>query len=364
MGQTESASCPADLNLSAKATKRLTRSSATQSAASKSDELLTAHQRILLQKSWNKSQKTGLENIGAHVFLKIYHREPSVKTLFGIEDVPHAELKYNKIFQNHAMTFTRSLDFILANLNKLDIVANFCRQLGRRHTQYITRGFRPEYWDAFAEALTECAIDWEGGLRCREALNGWRTLVGFLIEEMRIGFMKAKREQMSRRAMLRNTIVASEPSLASDNFVSSMPFVDAGSCGLRCREALNGWRTLVGFLIEEMRIGFMKAKREQMSRRAMLRNTIVASEPSLASDNFVSSMPFVDAGSCRSIRESSRHLSIKSLSTARPLVKPLCTKCSDCTKHAIQREAFSEGTNVVQEDYFDQLFLPKVSRFP
>ncbi|VDM42396.1 unnamed protein product [Toxocara canis] len=296
MGQTESASCPADLNLSAKATKRLTRSSATQSAASKSDELLTAHQRILLQKSWNKSQKTGLENIGAHVFLKIYHREPSVKTLFGIEDVPHAELKYNKIFQNHAMTFTRSLDFILANLNKLDIVANFCRQLGRRHTQYITRGFRPEYWDAFAEALTECAIDWEGGLRCREALNGWRTLVGFLIEEMRIGFMKAKREQMSRRAMLRNTIVASEPSLASDNFVSSMPFVDAGSC--------------------------------------------------------------------RSIRESSRHLSIKSLSTARPLVKPLCTKCSDCTKHAIQREAFSEGTNVVQEDYFDQLFLPKVSRFP
>uniref|UniRef100_A0A914RBZ0 Globin family profile domain-containing protein n=1 Tax=Parascaris equorum TaxID=6256 RepID=A0A914RBZ0_PAREQ len=59
------------------------------------------------------------------------------------------------------MTFIRSIDFILENLNQFDDVANFCRQLGRRHARYISLGFRPEYWDIFAEALTECAIDWE-----------------------------------------------------------------------------------------------------------------------------------------------------------------------------------------------------------
>uniref|UniRef100_A0A915AI51 Globin family profile domain-containing protein n=1 Tax=Parascaris univalens TaxID=6257 RepID=A0A915AI51_PARUN len=214
MGQAESASCPAELNLSERTSKKSIRVSGTPSVAVKSEELLTAYQRRLLEKSWRKSQKTGLENIGAHVFLKIYRREPSVASLFRIHDVPHEELKYNKKFQNHAMTFIRSIDFILENLNQFDDVANFCRQLGRRHARYISLGFRPEYWDIFAEALTECAIDWEGGLRCREALNGWRTLVSFIIEQMRVGFREAKREQQDRRAMLNNAIVSSAPTLA------------------------------------------------------------------------------------------------------------------------------------------------------
>uniref|UniRef100_A0AC34GEY1 Globin family profile domain-containing protein n=1 Tax=Panagrolaimus sp. ES5 TaxID=591445 RepID=A0AC34GEY1_9BILA len=76
-------------------------------------------------------------------------------------------------------------------------IRQFCRRLGKSHVNYIERGFKPEYWDIFAEALTECAIDWEGGVRCRDILVGWRTLINFVIEEMRISFVKERRARSS-----------------------------------------------------------------------------------------------------------------------------------------------------------------------
>uniref|UniRef100_A0A914PD79 Globin family profile domain-containing protein n=1 Tax=Panagrolaimus davidi TaxID=227884 RepID=A0A914PD79_9BILA len=95
------------------------------------------------------------------------------------------------------MTFTRSLDFIINNLEDMKKIRQFCRRLGRSHVNYIERGFKPEYWDIFAESLTECAIDWEGGQRCRDILIGWRTLINFVIEEMRISFVKERRARSS-----------------------------------------------------------------------------------------------------------------------------------------------------------------------
>lgn len=91
------------------------------------------------------------------------------------------------------MTFTRSLDFIVNNLEDMRRIRQFCRRLGKIHVNFIERGFKPEYWDIFAESLTECAIDWEGGLRCRDILVGWRTLINFVIEEMRVAFVKERR---------------------------------------------------------------------------------------------------------------------------------------------------------------------------
>lgn len=93
------------------------------------------------------------------------------------------------------MTFVRSLDFIVQNLENMPKLRQFCRRLGKTHVTFIERGFKPEYWDIFAEALTECAIDWEGGQRCKDVLIGWRTLINFVIEEMRISFMKEKRSR-------------------------------------------------------------------------------------------------------------------------------------------------------------------------
>ncbi|KAE9556647.1 hypothetical protein FO519_000053 [Halicephalobus sp. NKZ332] len=162
---------------------------------SKSWELLTPRQKLALQKSWKKSPKTGIDNIGSQIFMKIYMRDRSVGNMFGLHNVPLQNLKYHKFFQLHAMTFTRSLDFIIHNLDNMAKIRQFCRRLGKTHVGFIERGFKPEYWDIFAESLTECAIDWEGGQRCKDVLIGWRTLINFVIEEMRLSFVKEKRSR-------------------------------------------------------------------------------------------------------------------------------------------------------------------------
>uniref|UniRef100_A0A0N4ZJB3 GLOBIN domain-containing protein n=1 Tax=Parastrongyloides trichosuri TaxID=131310 RepID=A0A0N4ZJB3_PARTI len=156
-------------------------------------EFLTPRQRTLLVRSWNKSQKTGLDNIGATIFFKIYANDSTVGRMFGLQGVPLSELKYKKFFQSHAMTFTRSLDFCISNLENPNIICNYCFHLGRRHVAFAKRGFRMSYWDTFAEALTECAIEWEGGLRCRDILHGWRKLITFIIDEMRNGYVEERR---------------------------------------------------------------------------------------------------------------------------------------------------------------------------
>uniref|UniRef100_A0A913HPE1 GLOBIN domain-containing protein n=1 Tax=Strongyloides stercoralis TaxID=6248 RepID=A0A913HPE1_STRER len=156
-------------------------------------EFLTSHQRALLIRSWNKSQKTGLDNIGAMIFFKIYVNDQSVGKMFGLQGIPLSELKYKKIFQNHAMTFTRSLDFCISNMDNLDVLCSYCYNLGRRHVAFAKRGFKMSYWDTFAEALTECAIEWEGGFRCRDILQGWRKLITFVIDNMRYGYIDERK---------------------------------------------------------------------------------------------------------------------------------------------------------------------------
>ena len=56
--------------------------------------------------------------------------------------------------------------------------------------QFERRGLRAHYWQVFADALIECAIvEWNGGgYRCREAMNGWRLIVHFIIRQMQIGY--------------------------------------------------------------------------------------------------------------------------------------------------------------------------------
>uniref|UniRef100_A0AC35GT99 Uncharacterized protein n=1 Tax=Panagrolaimus sp. PS1159 TaxID=55785 RepID=A0AC35GT99_9BILA len=65
-------------------------------------------------------------------------------------------------------------------------IQQFCRRLGRSHVNYIERGFKPEYWDIFAEG------GWKGGQRCHDIL-----IFNFVTEEMRISVVKEQRARSS-----------------------------------------------------------------------------------------------------------------------------------------------------------------------
>lgn len=71
------------------------------------------------------------------------------------------------------------LERIIRDLHKPDAVSAYLRVLGAQHFDFQVlhvrppmriilvqeSGFRLSFWDVFAEAMTECAIEWEGGTR-------------------------------------------------------------------------------------------------------------------------------------------------------------------------------------------------------
>ncbi|KAF8354928.1 glb-13 [Pristionchus pacificus] len=143
--------------------------------------------RLLISKSWMKAQKTGAEYIGAKIFHRLLTAQPEIKTIFGLEHIPHEMLKYDLRFRQHSLVYTKTIDYVVKNLEFPHYLEQHFELLGRRHVQYQGRGFDPSWWDSFAECMTEAAAEWELH-RNRPATSAWRILVSNIIMFMRRGF--------------------------------------------------------------------------------------------------------------------------------------------------------------------------------
>ncbi|KAK0407564.1 hypothetical protein QR680_019269 [Steinernema hermaphroditum] len=176
----EALPAPGSLSLSASTT------SLNKTSAEK--HVLTKRQRLLIQNSWKRSRKTGADNVGSRIFLLVLTAQPDIKMIFGLQKIPQGRLKYDPRFRQHAVVFTKTFDYIIKNLEYKEKLVQHFQALGKKHVSMQGRGFRPQYWDTFAECMTQTAIEWEGGRRCRETMNSWRILVGFIIKQMRAGF--------------------------------------------------------------------------------------------------------------------------------------------------------------------------------
>ncbi|KAI1730546.1 globin domain-containing protein [Ditylenchus destructor] len=153
--------------------------------------LLTRTQRVLIENSWKKSRKTGADSVGARIFMSVITAQPDIKMLFELEKVPQGRLKYDPQFRKHAAVLTRAFDYIVKNLAYTDKLCHHFQALGRKHCQNHGRMIKPEYWDAFSEGITQSAIE-ESGYKCRETSMAWRSLVAFIIKQMRRGFDEEK----------------------------------------------------------------------------------------------------------------------------------------------------------------------------
>uniref|UniRef100_A0AC35GQP0 Globin family profile domain-containing protein n=1 Tax=Panagrolaimus sp. PS1159 TaxID=55785 RepID=A0AC35GQP0_9BILA len=159
------------------------------------NELLSRPQRILIENSWKRSRKSGADNVGTKIFLLVLTAQPDIKMIFGLEKIPQGRLKYDPRFRKHAVVFNRTFDYIVKNLNYTEKLVQHFQALGKKHVMFQGRGFLPQYWDTFAECMTQTAIEWEGGQRCRETMIAWRTLVSFIIKQMRQGFDEEKQNR-------------------------------------------------------------------------------------------------------------------------------------------------------------------------
>uniref|UniRef100_A0A914XF89 Globin family profile domain-containing protein n=1 Tax=Plectus sambesii TaxID=2011161 RepID=A0A914XF89_9BILA len=161
--------------------------------------LLNVRQQDLLQKSWHHSYSSGSDSVGARIFKKIFVTEPAVARIFGLDHVDVKDLTFNPSFRPHADRFTEALIFAVENIQNAEKISQYAQALGANHVKLESRGFKMVYWDVFAEAMTECAIDWEDGVvYCSEAMHAWRLLVSFFVNQMRIGFEQQRRENAAQ----------------------------------------------------------------------------------------------------------------------------------------------------------------------
>ncbi|CAB3399706.1 unnamed protein product [Caenorhabditis bovis] len=162
----------------------------------KQKHFLTRRERILLEQSWRKTRKTGADHVGSKIFFMVLTAQPDIKAIFGLEKIPLGRLKYDPRFRQHSLVYTKTLDFVIRNIDYPVKIETYFENLGRRHVAMQGRGFEPGYWETFAECMTQAAVEWEAN-RQRPTLGAWRKLISCIISFMRRGFDEEKGKKRS-----------------------------------------------------------------------------------------------------------------------------------------------------------------------
>jgi hypothetical protein len=153
----------------------------------------------------------------------------------------------------------------LAEPPKHDVVRIYLRQLGAQHVDFQTRGFNLRFWDIFTEAMTDCALEWEGGVRYVPVTKDYTSLDSF--------------QHWSPNTCIKLAVQ-----------VCIIPFISIAhqSCFYcRCGETMKAYRLFVFYVVGEMREGFLA----EMNRRRMIQKRSSLTAGTMADSMVVSPSP-------------------------------------------------------------------------
>jgi len=128
-------------------------------------EFLSDDEKVLVVDTWHRliDDPAG---IGTDVFLRIFQLAPDTRRAFpSFNSMSDSQLINDVVFRSHATRFVRAVDFVMSNLDALDVIVvqNLVR-LGRHHAAMVRLGhhhaamvaeFRVEYLSVFEEAMTD-----------------------------------------------------------------------------------------------------------------------------------------------------------------------------------------------------------------
>ncbi|XP_045188416.2 neuroglobin-like [Mercenaria mercenaria] len=150
---------------------------------------LTQAERQTVRQTWPVLAKD-LQGNGLQLFLRIFELCPEVKVLFSVENVRHSQLARNEIIKTHGARFAMAIGSAVDNLDecyrKDNKLSKFLFELGQKHKRF--RGFKPEYFEIFYEALM---CQWErcmGDQFTPEVSEAWSNLFVFLLNKLKEGY--------------------------------------------------------------------------------------------------------------------------------------------------------------------------------
>ncbi|VDM38879.1 unnamed protein product [Toxocara canis] len=163
-----------------------------------------AAEKELLKRTWSDDFEF-LYQLGTNIYSYIFETHPKAKELFPFLLIHGDKWKESKEFRSQALKFVQTLSQAIKNLYHMDNLPPLLYAIGERHCIYAHRGFVPEHWDIFLDAMEvslAAHIASLSGLdekQKAEATATWRILSLYVIAHMKRGYMDGLRKMKKSR---------------------------------------------------------------------------------------------------------------------------------------------------------------------
>ncbi|GMT29573.1 hypothetical protein PFISCL1PPCAC_20870, partial [Pristionchus fissidentatus] len=156
----------------------------------------TPDDKKLMEKTWSEEFDV-LLTLGSDIYVYIFSQMPICKRLFPwvikYED-EGVDWKKTQEFKDQALRFVQVIDTVVWGILDGDKSGQYLYEVGQRHVQYASRGFKPSFWDVFLDAMHHAQdqrIPKMTTLSQQEKTKAkqiWHDVAAYIIKHMKMGF--------------------------------------------------------------------------------------------------------------------------------------------------------------------------------
>ncbi|KAI6230846.1 Globin [Aphelenchoides fujianensis] len=170
------------------------------------DELpeLRSFEKELILQSWSDDFNF-LFDLGSAIYVYIFSKMPECRTLFPAVHAHGDAYRESREFRSLALKFVTTISFAVKNLFHMAELNAHLQQVGERHIQFYARGFRPEFWSIFLDAMEYALTDRlaqtikDDEEKRQQTVQAWRHLSLHMITHMRNGYYEALQRQQDTK---------------------------------------------------------------------------------------------------------------------------------------------------------------------
>uniref|UniRef100_A0AC34FMS6 Globin family profile domain-containing protein n=1 Tax=Panagrolaimus sp. ES5 TaxID=591445 RepID=A0AC34FMS6_9BILA len=150
-------------------------------------------EKELVKKTWSDDFDF-LYELGAAIYTYIFDTNPNTKQLFPSIHQYGDRWKESKEFRQQALRFVQTLSHTVKNLYHMERLAPYLYKIGELHVKFAKRGFQPEFWNDFLDAMEVSLADSIKRNKDltdeqkKEATRVWRRLALYVITNMKRGY--------------------------------------------------------------------------------------------------------------------------------------------------------------------------------
>ncbi|KJH45911.1 globin [Dictyocaulus viviparus] len=151
------------------------------------------NERQLLRLTWSDEFEF-LYELGTSIYSYIFENNPNCKQLFPAFNKYGDDWKESREFRAQALRFVQTISQVVKNIYHMDQLEPYLYNVGQRHCKFVQRGFKPEYWEVFQDAMEHSLTEHMNKLpelsdqQRIEAVQVWRTVALYITTHMKIGY--------------------------------------------------------------------------------------------------------------------------------------------------------------------------------